>query len=300
MYRRLKALGLFCLCLATVTPLYAAVFTSEVDNPFAYPRQIEGRYLDIGKTPFADTAFKHEKIALRQWMVQGNHTHCIAPATGLWVSGTYYDTTFRWINNPFFQQSRYPEVQVMAGLFTGLAPRWQWRGALGVSVQTQHIALGRYGTVRGLFWGRYRVTPCFGAHLGALFCRGLRSTYVMPILGIDWQIKPTVRLDAVFPLDVALRWCPNKIVSAALAGRWMRARFRAGNENVLRQGLFEFRTWGVEGRLTCTPTQCMGIDLFAGSTIWGWTRIQSPCGRTLQFRNTKGAPYAGAEAYLRF
>lgn len=300
MLRLLNRLGWMLLCIAICSHGYAAVFTTPVDDPFTYPRQLEGRYLQIGNTHFAEGVDRKEQIALRQGMIQGNYTWCVAPATGLCASGCYYDTRFHWINNPFFQQSHYPEAQFMLGGFTGLAQGWLWRGGLGFSFQTQHASWSQSATFRGLFWGRYQAKSNLGTHVGFLFCRGLKNTYVLPILGIDWCIKPNLKLDAVFPLDVALKWSPHEIFSAALAGRWMRARFRAGNDNVLQQGLFEFRTWGVEGRLTCTPTCCLGIDLFAGSTIWGWTRIQNPSGKTLEFRNTKGAPYGGAEAYFRF
>lgn len=300
MRRLLKALGLLCLCLVVSTPLYAAIFTTPIDDPFAHRFEVEGRYIDFGKTNFSNDAFCDEKIALRQWMVQSSATHCVCPSTGVFVSGTYYDTHFHWINSPFFQQSRFPELQFMVGGFTGLAHRWLWRGAFGVSVQTENISFGRYGTYRGLLWGRYAAGRRWGAHVGVLFCRGLKSTYVLPILGVDWCIKPTLRLNLVFPLDVSLRWCPHRIFSAAVAGRWLRCRLRAGEDNPLSQGLFEFRTWGIEGRLMLTPTCRMGLDLFAGSTVWGWTRVENPTGTTLQFRNTTGAPYAGVEGYLRF
>ena len=271
------------------------------DNPLRRPFEVWGDYIAIGKAHFDDKALADHSFHYRRGRASASISCLLNCKTALRVAAHYNDYTLDWRGNPYFTETHFPEVGLSIAGMTSCIPRWCWIGAIGLFVQTERKAsIGKYGTWRGLLYGRYALCKDFGVDIGFLVERGIDNTFIFPIVGFDWCITRRLRADVVFPLDAALTYCINPYLSVAVGARWIRTRLRLGENNPLPLGILEFRTYGAEGRLIIRPSPGFGIELFAGATIDGWIRVENPTAFHLQYENVNGAPYVGAEAYAHF
>lgn len=294
----------FALLLATL-PLFAS-YEPYLDEPtpeeapciFDYPYHFEGGYIRTGKGDFK--GHKDQNLIYAVGEAKLSYLFPLSCGTGVLIGAGYAWTEFDWHKNPFFNQSEYQEVNVTLSAFTECVNCWLWKGSIGLWQQTEKINVGRYAIIDGILWGRYTYNKCIGLHAGVLALVGKRKALVRPIIGFDYKISKRWMLNAAYPVDMSIVYCMSKQVSLSGALRFNRTRMRTGPVEPVPEAIWEYRSWGGELKLTYEPLPNIRLDIFAGSTFFGWVKVRTRMDKRVAYRELKPVGYVGGYAYAVF
>jgi hypothetical protein len=265
-----------------------------------HPYWADAEYLITTKGEFTGDDESDQRLQYGYWYAKAGYTLCVGHLTGLVLRGGYSDLLMQWNNSPFFSENHFPSVDVSVGAFTACVDRWLWKALLEASFQTTKFSPGRYTLYTGVLWGRYAYSDCFGLHVGAYATLGVHKGFYRPIFGFDWQPWSKVCIKAVYPIDMEINYCFTPTLSVAAAARFTRERRRLDDKQPVPEGMFEYRAWGGEGRVTWRPFPCVWGEIFVGSFVSGWIRTRNSCDDRIGYSDLKGNGYAGGHLEVRF
>lgn len=258
----------------------------------------------IAPARFDESEIDHAKISFANIQLTGGcvvyYQQCYDE--GVTVSMSYWRDQLHWKRkNFYFDQQNFDTVSLGAGLFSSRLGKWNWKSQLAINVDVDHNDdFCRYTFFDLLLWGRYSYSDCIGVHVGFVAETGQRIDHVYPILGVDWTINPTWKLNAVFPTEMSLvyNWKPRW--SFALAARVFEVRHRMGKHELVKRGLIEYRNTGVELGANYTLGKQFSANVHVGSALGGHLKISNHHHHRLARLKFRGSPYLGGEVNLHF
>jgi len=219
---------------------------------------------------------------------------------GLFAGAGYNNTRLHWKENPFFTESQFHMASVTLGGFTRRAPKWFWQGRVTMNIDTKHSRLSLYANYDTLLWGQYAYSRLVNLHVGFLAQTGMKIERVYPILGFDWQITPSWKLNAVYPVNLSIAYSLNKCWSFLFAGRFFDHRQRVGKNEPLSEGLWAYRASGAELAVNYDCDSWFKANFHIGSTLWTKLTISNKNNEHKRHFKIKSAPYIGGEMFVNF
>lgn len=216
---------------------------------------------------------------------------------GLLATLAYTYTRIKW-KNPYFIQNHFDTVSFAIGGFTERAQDWVWKGEVRLNADVDYFRFSE-----NLFWniilgGRYAFSPCFGFTMGFIALTGMRIDRLYPILGIDWTINESWKLNLIYPTNISLIYTLNKQWSFDLLVRSFDERHRVGKgkERNWNRGTIEYRATGAElGVNYKTCNEKIQANFHVGEILGGRLRVSKRHHNDIKRRTFKTAPYIGGE-----
>ncbi|MCI5053133.1 MAG: hypothetical protein MRY21_08385 [Simkaniaceae bacterium] len=266
--------------------------------------ELEGYFAAIDKSHFKnqgfqDTTIKYQEAAgCAYFGGRLNQNNSICGEVGY----NYFDLD--WPENPKFTKKHFQDLVISMAYVTTSIDRWRWVVELGAHIDTEFFNLSKHTFATGVLWGRLMYTRSMGIHFGLLGQTGVKSTYILPIIGMDFYLSRKIKVNAVFPLDISMAYIFNRDWRAAVRYRSFGGWYKANHRLPVTQ-------MAPEGALVAQSAD--GIDLglyykrygfsfsvFGGGSFGGWLLIQNPNHSDLRYYHFKPAPYVGAKAELAF
>jgi hypothetical protein len=221
---------------------------------------------------------------------------------GLLATVAYTYTRIKW-DNPYFSQNHFDTVSLAIGGFTERAENWLWKGEVRLNADVDYFDISD-----NLFWnivlaGRYAYTENIGLNIGFIAFTGMKIDRFYPIIGFDWKINESWRLDLVYPTNIALTYSLSEQWSFDVAGRAFDERHRVGKSKLheWNKGLIEYRAGGIEigvNYKTCNGNWLANVHV--GEILGGRVRVATKGHHNLKRYTFKNAPYVGGEIAGRF
>lgn len=224
--------------------------------------------------------------------------YCPAYSEGAVVGIEYTGTKFEWSNNPWFDQDYFNNVSFLLSGFTKRMDDWYWKGQLSVNVDADEWE-SSYTSYDLTLWGRYSYCRNIGVHVGLIVETGMQLDRVYPIFGFDWQIFDNVKLNLIFPVNMALEYTITKNWGFNVAARTFNSRYRVGKNEAAAGHLVRYTNVGLEAALTFTSSR-INVNLHAGRTLGGQFRISNYHNNHPHHYDLDPANYAGLELFIQF
>lgn len=220
---------------------------------------------------------------------------------GLQLGVGYEYSYLKMDKNPFFKRKRYPTFTATAAFFTHRACDWKWIFAVNYNIDADKWNFNDYSTWDLLLWGRYDYCDNIGLHAGLYAQTGMKMDRVWPVLGFDWQINSRWKINAVFPIDMAIIYTINDNWNLAIAGRTFNDRHRAGRKGHFRKAIWRYENSGIEGAINnITFNGALTLNVHAGYAFGGRLRIANMHNHDIHRRYFRGSCYAGGQISLNF
>ncbi|MFA6915338.1 MAG: hypothetical protein WC222_02995 [Parachlamydiales bacterium] len=300
---------LVTLSILTVSSLQAAIEDQSIAdesliNPEKlHPFTLEGSSDLVGKSSLSKNHFEDEDLHYGQSNVTLNATFYYDKelVEGAQATIGYSHTLFDWVSNPYFSQRNWDTLTIGINGFTGRCSKWFWQGRLAANIDMDHWDLTYYTTYDMMLWGRYDI-HCnnIGLHFGLLAQTGMRMDRVYPILGFDWTINPTWKINAIFPLNVSAVYTYDCCWNAGVGGRFFDTRHRTGDDQPLPMGIFAYRTIGAEAFINYSNCDWAEANFHAGWLISGKVKISNRHQENGKWFEVGSAPYVGAKFVLKY
>lgn len=256
----------------------------------------------LGKAKFTKKHRDHGHI-------QFDHFSAVADAV-VWFNdcdkegvnvGFGYEYTRLKVNPHFlFKRQHYDTALVNLTFFTHRLDDWRWVAFAQYNIDADKWDFTDYSTFDLLLWGRFDYCTTMGVHIGIYAETGMKADLVLPILGVDWRIGKSWKLNAVFPLNVSLIYNWNDKWAVALAARVFNERHRAGKEGLRNKAVWRYSNGGVELALRYEPNGKLQANIHAGYATGGKLKVASQHYHHKRHYRFDGSPYAGAEATVSF
>jgi hypothetical protein len=277
-----------------------ALFKLENDPSPFFPFSVTGSYVDVSKTNFRSPDFKDKELIFRQWEAAFSYTHPLTPAYGLIFGAGWVGTEVNMKENPDFNETIFNYVNLLIGGFTKAFPDWLWRVTFAAYLDTEESSLVDYALYQGVLWGKYDLCKCVELDFGLIVESGLKKTKVWPIIGLIYLASPKWQISALYPVDISVNYVINTCWTAATSVRLLRSRHRVKENEINSQGIFEYRTTGIEFDLIYSPWLRFSVTGFAGSTGKGDLKISNRNDHYATHFKFNGSFYAGVTALLSF
>lgn len=276
------------------------LFETENAPPPQYPFALSGQYLKVEKAPFRTKGFKDQHLRYGQWDVAFAYTHPISKIWGLIFGSGWVGTEVDMSNNPEFSETNFNYVNFSVGGFTKAFPSWTWTMTLAAFLDTEEFSFSDYALYQGVLWGKYDVCKWLELNFGLILELGLRKEKVWPILGFIYTPCRNWRINAVYPINIAVEyeWSPCWKIAGSV--RFLRNRHRVQKEEFNSQGIFEYHTTGAELDLIFSPLQRLSIKGFAGKTFDGDLKVTDRNDKHSIHYKFEGSFYSGVSAVFSF
>lgn len=266
------------------------------------PYTIEAAGDAIQKAKIKKGYLDDQSIAFRIVDVDANAVVYYEPCYGeaLILGLGYNNTQFIWKENPFFKETVFRNVDLTIGAASERLNNWLWKGLVTFNLDADHTNWNLYASYELMLWGRYAYRTDLGVHAGFLAQTGMKIDHVYPIIGFDWQISPTWQLNVVYPVDISLEYTWNCFWSFEIAGRFFDHRQRVGKSEPLSQGLWTYRSSGVELGVNYENNTWLVANIHAGSTISPKVTIANHSNEDKRHFKLKDSYYLGGSCTLSF
>ncbi len=209
----------------------------------------------------------------------------------------------KWDKNPAFNQDDFNDAIFSIGYITTAIERWRWVVNLGIHANIDHFNIGRNAFYTGTIWGRLAYSRALGVHIGFVGQSGVKSTYLFPILGVDWAFAQKWKANLIFPLDFSLHYYFSTHWSTALSytsfGGWYRSFHRVGSHEPLSDSMVSVHAGGIDLGINFSSTT-LSASLVCGGNFGGWFLIRNSHGAKPVYFHFDAAPYAAIKAALEF
>lgn len=257
----------------------------------------------ISKAHFDKRCFRNQYLIYQDSHIDGAavvyYNKCCKEGLRLTLS---YDTTlFDWHHNPFFHKKHFNTISVGLQGFSQRVCGWLWKAQVLMNLDTKHTSNpSLYANYDFLLWGRYDYCPGIGIHTGFLAQTGMKIDRVYPIIGVDWQVDPSLKLNVVYPVNLSAVYTISPCWTAAIAGRCFDRRQRVGKDEPLKRGLWAYRAKGVEAALNYYFNSWLKINAHVGRSFGAKITISDRHHNHKEHFRLKGSRYIGGEITANF
>lgn len=272
---------------------------AERNTPWSFTAQADV----IGKAEIKHGHFKKDEVQFRNIEAELGLVFHYNPAyvEGLNASVGYASTQMKWIENPWFDQSRFNIFSLSIGAFSHRIHKWVWKGQVTFNIDQRECAAGfRYAFYDLLFWGRYEYSKNVGIHIGLIAETGMRTDRVYPILGADWQIARKWKLNLVIPVNVSLEYAMTKKWSVLLAARSFNFRGRLARDEASGKSILRYENIGGELAVKFNTEKGLSFNLHGGSTLGGKFRFSDQSNHHPKTFKLDSSLYGGFEITSTF
>jgi len=213
----------------------------------------------------------------------------------------YQKTYLNWQHNPYFKETNFDTISLVLGGYTERVDEWIWRGQVSINFDNiEHWNFNNYMNYDLMLWGRNVLCSNIGFHIGIFAQTGMLIDWVYPIIGIDWKYSEQLQINLIYPLNLSAVYQFACNWSVALAGRFINERHRVKKDAHLSQGLWTYKTVGIECALNYTPVDWIAANVHVGSTLGGILKVAN---RNYNHRRRyiiDDSAYAGGEVSISF
>ncbi len=277
-------------------PLFDLENTPPPHNPFS----VSGQYLAVSKASFRSPDVKNSNLRYRQADAAFAYTHPFSEYCGLIFGAGWVGTEVDMKDNPDFHETNFNYVNFSIGGFTKACTDWTWTLTLAAFLDTEEFSFNDYALYQGVLWGKYEFCKWIELDFGLILEAGLYKEKVWPIIGFIYVPWENWRINAVYPINVAIEYEWSRYLKVAGSIRFLRNRHRVQKEEPNSQGIFEYHTSGAELDLICSPIERLSIKGFAGHTFDGDLKITDRNDHNAHHFKFNGSFYAGASAVFSF
>lgn len=265
-------------------------------SPFSFSAHIDA----IGAAKIDNGFYKGDKVNFAEAQAVAGMVVYYDPCLteGIRLAAGYTATYLHWHGNPWFDQDHFNQVNLSVAGFTKRVDDWLWRTELTGYFDADEWSF-QYTTYDFVLWGRYTYCEHIGIHIGVFAETGCRLDRVYPIIGFDWQISEKWRLDAVFPMNIALSYAITSKWSLGAAGRFFDSRFRVHTENHSLKPLVRYTNIGAEFFVKY-GNDMVTANIHCGSTLGGRFRVANRHNNHVKGYDLNPSAYAGAEIEVTF
>jgi len=221
-----------------------------------------------------------------------------------WQIGANY-VDIDWDQNPRFTSNNYIYGITSLSWISNSIDRWRWVVNGGVAVDVRTWDFGKSAVYYTTLWGRYAALKNVGVHIGFYGYYGALNGYVLPILGVDWQITRKWELKAVFPVDASINYRFNPHLTTSLLATSMGGPYRFprrvhGGVDGFKDGIFKVYSTTVEWNLKFNQKEFFSVGAGGGWDFGGWIQIADSHNRHKKYYNFNGAAYGRVFGTLTF
>ncbi|MGQ0629307.1 MAG: hypothetical protein ACT4PL_14550 [Phycisphaerales bacterium] len=160
--------------------------------------------------------------------------------------------------------------------------------------------LGDSFTGGGFGGVRYAFCETFAMSFGLAATSRLEdSVLVLPLIGIEWQVSPTVKF-VTERLGVRLTAKMNDAWSVGLFGSYQSREYRLEDDNLLPGGVARDRRVPVGAMVTYAPSAAFDATLRAGAVVYQEYRFDDADGDRVSEDHTRAAPFLALNISFRF
>ena len=267
--------------------------------PF-YPFSLGGSYVNVANATFYTPDVKGEKIKYEQYDVNFTFTYPFNEMCGMIFAAGWVGTEVNWAENPSFNETNFDYIDLTIGGFSKAFSKWTWTLTASAFFDTAEFSLIDYTLYQGLLWGKYNLCDTLQLDVGFLLEAGLSKDKIWPILGFIYTPYKTLRIHAVYPIDMIVEYDLNKQVMLAGAIRILRNRHRVQNNEPSPRAVFQYQSWGGEFDIQYTPIKRFFARAFIGTTFGGALRIGNQDDKHCTHYKFDPSAYAGVASVLSF
>lgn len=274
-------------------------FPDESDTKFL---RLLGEFDVVGKTDIDKKHYKDQTVQFYNISGDVQSVFCYSKQhrEAIFVAVGYSHQKIDWNQNIYFNQTLFDTTSVAFRFYTNRLDDWVWQAQVSINADLQHFDWGRYINYDLLLWGRYSYTESFGVHAGFFMETGMRFDRIYPVIGFDWTINDTWKINAVFPMDVGIVYTYDCNWKAALAMRFFDVRHRVGPDEPLPRALVSYRNNGIELAAMYDYDHFIEANVHAGWTIGGKLRISDKQNHHPKHYRLDPAGYFGGEIVVKF
>lgn len=265
--------------------------------------EIQNFYTNMGNAPLKEEEFAGTDMHYTEWGSSGYVGGYLNRDNALCLQAGYSSMRLNWEQNPRFKQKDFNDLVLSLAWISNSVPDWRWVVDLGAHIDTKFYNLSKHTFYTGFLWGRLNYRPYMGFHYGLLGQIGVKSKYVLPIIGLDTFVSRRIQLNLVFPLDISGSYYFNRqwrfSIKYRSFGGWYRANHRVGNDEPLPGALVTQSSSGVDGGIYY-KRYGISFGAFGGYDFGGWIFTQTPQKTEPRYYHFKSAPYVGGKLELAF
>ncbi|HRD55626.1 MAG TPA: DUF6268 family outer membrane beta-barrel protein [Parachlamydiaceae bacterium] len=256
----------------------------------------------ISKSKFKKKGHRNQEISFCGFDVDGSmvfyYEKKYAEAANIEIG--YNRTNIHWKQNSYFSQNIFNTATVAINAQTSRMCNWNWKGKLAWNMDVDHFSVEEYSTYDCFIWGRNNYNDNVGLHIGIIALTGMKIDHVYPIVGFDWILSHKWKLNAVFPVDMALIYVADPNWSFNLRFRAFQTRNRIGKHEELSKALVQYFNTGLELGCDYAVGDSIQANVHIGETFGGRLRISNKHNKHPRRLKFKPAPYIGAEVMVRY
>lgn len=271
----------------------------------SHPVHFEGEFRDVAPAEFRTHSVKHSKAHYQDAHTFLYYSHFLTPDNALsWKVG-YSFLEFDWAKNPRFKGDDYHFANASVAWISTSLKDWRWILSGAASVDTQTWNFGASGVYYGLMWGRYQFSKVIGMHVGWAGYVGVKNGYMLPIVGIDYQPTNHWQINAIFPINISVKYLFDPHWSTSLEwatfGRPYRFPMRAHEgKGDYHNGIFEIYSKGIELDLNFQTGYTLSASAGIGWNFGGWIFIKDAHNHHGKYYKFDDAPYGQCKFTLTF
>ena len=212
---------------------------------------------------------------------------------------------FEYVNiglrHSFFRQKDFNNLSLALGGATKRFKNLLLRFQILSTINADHMNFRKYLSSDMLLWCRYAYLENMNFHFGLIGFTGMKMSSLWPLLGFDYRVNDFLKLNAIFPVNLSLVYGFDDYWSLALAARAVTSRNRLGKGELFSEGLYQYRSGGLELNLRYKNENCSNIEvhLHIGCTLFGRFKVSDKNHRHTRDFHLGTAPYIGGEISFR-
>ncbi len=276
------------------------LFGVENSPPPFYPFSLSGQYVDVQETSFRSPGLEGRKLRYTQADAALAFTLPCSEYFGFIFGAGWVGTEVDMDQNPEFSETNFNYANFSIGAFSKSFPDWTWTLTLAAFLDFEDFGFNDYTLYQGVLWGKYDFCKWLELDFGLILEVGLNKEKVWPIFGLSFTPWDKVRINAIYPINIAIEYDWSKCWTVAGSIRFLRNRHRVNSDEINPKGIFEYCTSGAELDLIFTPFKWAILKGFAGTTFDGDLKITDRHNNNAHHYKFNGSLYAGASAIASF
>jgi hypothetical protein len=261
---------------------------------------IKGHADFLGNAKIQNGIFADQELRYNEQELVWAYNFCKDEHNGIYGGVGFANYYLGWQDNPFFYRRNFPTINFILGGFTSYFKSWFWQGGAVVNVDANNTDLGDYAMYTVLAWGRYAYCKTLGLHIGVLGWTGIRQTWVLPVLGLDYKFCDTWSINLIFPINVSLVYKLTEHWALLLNGKLIYNRHRVSENEPTPKAIWQYRNIGTELALEYKYDKFITANVHGGLMFAARLQISDENDRNKHTFRTNAAPYVGTGFDIKF
>lgn len=261
---------------------------------------IKGHGEFLSKAKIRDNFFRNQSIGYSEWEMTFAHNWCKDDHNGIYGGVGISNYDLDWTQNPFFHRKNFPTVNFILGGFTTFFRSWFWQGGLSINVDARNPNLSDYTMYTLLAWGRYALCKNLGLHVGAVGWTGIKQTWLLPVLGLDYKLSDKISINLIFPINVSIVYAISEHWALQLNGKLIYNRHRVSRDEFLPSAIWQYRNIGTELALEYKYDKFIAANIHGGMMYASRLQISDSSDRHKHTYRTNATPYVGFGVDCKF